>query len=127
MFRNGCFTGENELFEPEGAHRVEHPVPAAAVDRLDQRLVGEAGEYVDHVVDRAVEGAHLLGRGERGTAGEHGQPPGQGALLFVQQIPGPLDHRTQRAVPGHGGATASGQQPEPVAEPRRDLGHRQRP
>lgn len=113
------------------AHRLQQPVPrlARVVDhRLDQRLVDQRGEDVEHSLARElVVGADLLGEFEGRAAVEDRQPPQQHPLGFLQQVPAPLHHRPQRLVPRQDGTSARGEQPEPVVETVGDLGHRQRP
>ena len=122
------------LGQPLGAerpYRLEHPVTPAVsvgrlVHRLDQRLVREAGQHVDDIGrGQPAQPAHPLGRRQRGTAREDGEPPREHLLGVVEQVPAPLHHRAQRLVSRLGGAVAAGQQPEPVVQPGGDLRQRQ--
>ncbi|WP_444876221.1 hypothetical protein [Actinoplanes aureus] len=92
-------TGRRQLLGAEGAHGLQHPEPRAG---LDQRLVHQRGEHVLQIVHPAdpVRGV------QRGAAGEHGQAAGQHPLAGVEQVPAPLDHGPQRAMPRGRGAAA---------------------
>ena len=126
--------------------RLQHPEPGAELVRLghQDRLVDQRGEHVLDVgqlgavaragrqVDRPglaappgrADGAHRL-RGRPGA--EQREVLGDLALERVHQVPAPLDHGAQRAVPRDRRALAAGQQPEPVGEPVGHLGDAEHP
>ncbi len=74
---------------------------------------------------------HPVARADRGRAAhggarrEHREPLHEQPFRSREQVPAPLHHGSQGAVPGQGGAAAAGEQPEPVGQPRGDLGQRQ--
>jgi hypothetical protein len=113
-----------------GPDDLQHPVPGRVVPDDQQRLVGQCGQQVQDLVGAdAGSGADLLGRLQRGAAGEDRETAPERALGVVEQVPAPVHHRAQRLMPGHRGAAAAGQQLEPVAQPGRDLlgGHGAQP
>jgi hypothetical protein len=57
--------------------------------------------------------------------GEHRQPAEDHALLDVQQVVRPAHRRVQRAMTRLTAAPGGGEQPEPLIQSTRDVGHRQ--
>ena len=106
------------------ADRLQHPVPGRRSGyRDDQRLLDQCGEHVERRVARTAHPRRrVLGR----AAGEDRQPPRQRALGFVEQVPAPVDDRTQGLVPRRSRPRAVREQPEPVAEAAADLVDRER-
>ena len=104
-----------------GAHRLQHPVPRAAlsraVRRAENRLGDQAGERGQHVAtgQRATR-AHLFRRGQRRAAGEDREAAGEHPFRLRQQVPAPVDDGAQRLVPGQRRAAAAGEQREPVVQ-----------
>jgi hypothetical protein len=108
----------DEAVDPELAQRLQHPVPRRLTpDGDEQRLVGKG---LQHVLD-VVAALHRRRAGHRHPAREDGDALGETPLVVVEQVPAPLDHGLQRAVPRQRGATAACQQPEPVRQACGDL------
>ena len=128
-------------FDAVFADGLQHPVAQPAADRLQQRLVDQRQQQVTDIVcgdagwslrdRRVIVGLIVTAHRDRsrqvGAGREDRQPFGDQSLLLGQQVPTPLDHRAQGPVPGHRGAVAAGQQPEPVGQPGGDLPDRQHP
>ena len=114
---------------PDG---LEHPVPraVAVLPHDKQRLVGQRGEQVEHVLGRDQRGgvantvpANTVLANPAQTcsaassvraAGENGQPPQQRPLGVIEQVPAPVDDRPQRLMARQRGPAPARQQPEPV-------------
>ena len=97
--------------------------------RLQQRLVGQRGQQVEHVLGARPAPAQTGSAASAvDAAREHREPLGQRrAPPSVEQVPAPVDDRAQRLVPRQRGPAAAGEQPEPVVEPGGDSVDRQRP
>ncbi len=113
--------------EPEGAelaHRLEHPVAHDAVVLGDaqQRLRDEPVERVEDLPGRRPRRrpAPGVGHGLRRLGGEAVREDGDAAqqvlLGRAQQVPAPLDHRLERAVPVRGGPVPGAQEREALVE-----------
>ncbi len=109
------------------ADRAGLPAGGAEQGLVEQGLVEQGGEQV---LDRGrvgrgavgpVLGADQVRVGEGGAAGEHGEAAQQHAFVLGEQLPAPVDHGAQGAVPVEGRAGAAVEQPEPVVQPVRDL------
>ena len=109
--------------------RLQQPVPRRDADLLGdrERLLDEPFEQVEDVdgVDVAV-GGHELGGLEVEAAREHREAAQHRPLLVAQQVVGPVDGGPQRLVALDRRAAATGQEPEALPEPLRDLRRRQR-
>ena len=100
----------NRVLEP-AVDDQEAPIDETrqAVEQLD--LVDRAGVVAD-------DPGRRLGRP---AAGEDREPPQQSPVVVGQQVPAPVDQRVERLLPRHRRPAATGEEPEPVAEPPRDV------
>jgi hypothetical protein len=98
------------------ADRLEHAEPGAG------RAVGDLQQGLpDQLLDDCLVGE--VGRRGGVEAGrEHRQGAHRPLRRRIEQLPAPVDHRVQGAVPFGRVPAAAPQQREPVAEPARDLG-----
>ena len=125
----GRLAGRDELFARVLADRLEHPVPHRVAVHEHERAIDEAGQTVFQ-----VEGIHPAGvvaddpgrHRDRPAPAEHRQAPEQAAVLVVEEVPAPIDHRVERLLARDGRPAAPGQQTEPVAQPHRDVVRRHR-
>ena len=90
---------------------------------LHQGLVDQPAEQIDDIQGRTA--AHLLDGLQRHAAGEDGQAPEQDALVPIEQIVAPRQRGVQRLLAGDRGSAAAAQDPQRVAQPRRDLAGRE--
>ena len=92
------------------------------VARNDERLVDELADDVEHRerVD-VVAGGDGLGGVEVEVTGEHREPREHRSLGVVELVVGPVDRRPQRLVAAHRASGRSGEEPEALVEPLRDL------
>ena len=110
--------------------RLQQPVagPAVALDDLQQRLLGQCGDQVKHVVAvDAVPAHHRLGSIQFKRPGKHRQPRQRQPLHVVEQVVAPVQGGLQRSLTCRRPPHPAGQQPEPVRQPGRDLARRQHP
>lgn len=70
-----------------------------------------------------VVGRHGLGGFEREAVQVHGEAAQHRTFGRPEQLPAPVDDRTQRLVPGRSASRTRGEHPEAVAEPLRQLVH----
>src|SRR6185436_14058553 len=89
------------------AHRFEKPVTVALGRELDQRLVHELRQEVQHVaaVDVLRRADRLRGL-QRKSAGEYRETAQQRSLARREQVVAPVDARPQRLLAGQGGAAS---------------------
>lgn len=94
--------------------RLQQPEPIA-INAHGQRAVHQSCQQVQHVVGGdSLRGAHRLRRIHCAPTGVDGKPPQHGLLGAGQQLPAPVDHRAQRALPDRRVPRPRAQQPEPV-------------
>ncbi len=106
---------------PDG---LQHPVPGTrrGVDDLEQRLIGELLQDRQDVGTEQVPGSIASEPVGEHRQGAHGRLPGR-----LEEVPAPVDHGVQRAVPLRRVPCAAAQHGEPVVEAAGDLGHRHDP
>ena len=103
------------------ADRLEQSVPvvAAVVVDLDERLVDEARQEIEHGVldDEFAVARDGLCRLDGEATGEHGESPQHRLLVLVEEVVAPGHRRLERLLARHRGAGAAREQPEAVVEP----------
>ena len=99
-----------ELFECVLPDRLEEPVPRGLelVVDIDERLVDEPGEHVEHVRLEGHASCDGLGGLQREPAREHRDAREHRSLVFVEQVVRPVDGRAQRLMARQSPATATG-------------------
>jgi hypothetical protein len=79
-------------------------------------------QQVEHILAIHVTiGADPLSRFQRPATREDRQPLQQRTLGFAEQVVAPVEGCHQRLLAREGGAAATGQETEPLVEPKRDL------
>ena len=110
-----------EAVETELADGRQQPVAVSGVVELDQALVDQAGQGIEHVdgSDDVLVGGDRFGPVERERALEDGEAAQHRLVDVVEQVDAPRDRREQRLLPRQRGAGAAGEQPEGVVEAAR--------
>jgi hypothetical protein len=93
-----------QIFADDLEHResrLGRGLRAVVRDRPDEALVDQRGKAVERVDPELVpEVAHLLGRLERPTAGEHRQTGEQPSFSGIEQLVAPVDRGMERPLAG---------------------------
>ena len=99
------------------ADRLQQPVAAGGVVELDEALVDETGQDVQHAVRiEVVVGAHRFGGVEAEPADERPEPAQHRLFSLVEQVVAPVDRGGQGALAGQRGAGPAGEHPEALVE-----------
>ena len=113
----GELTGRGRPVEDVLAHRLQQPVTPVGVVELDEALVDETAEEVQHVVGVEVfVGAHRFGGVETEPADEGAESAQHCLFVVVEQVVAPVDRGGQGALAGQRGAGPAGEHPEAVVE-----------
>ena len=80
----------------------------------------------DLAAGHSVSGAHRLGGVQGAALDVHGEAPQHDPLAGREQLPAPVDHRAQGALPVGCAARPAGEQREAVVEPGQQLVHAER-
>ena len=128
----GCqvlLAGLTQPFRGVRPDAVEQPVAHRAVldaVNADQRAIDQPADRVQHRTGRDTERRQdVLGRIERGAAGEAGQRPQPTLVVGEQQLVAPRDRSRERASSLGSLAVGVAQQREPVIQATADVAHRQ--
>ena len=119
----------SELLSGELTHRFEQPKPCLCpfVDGHQKRTCDKSVEPVHDLIVRPISRAgERFGGGEGERPGEDRGPGQQHPLGWRQQLVGPLEGGSQRAMSLGRRPPTTGQQSEHVIEPVRDFGRSQR-
>ena len=119
------FSAVHEAFARELPDRFEEAIAALAGGAViddHERLADQFRQQIEHVarVDAAAA-AHVFSRLERPRRRKDRQPVQHQPLGVRQQLTAPVHRRLERSLPGHGGAGAASEQPEPVVQAGFDL------
>ena len=110
--------GGNQLLDAVLANRLQRAIPGRLTAPDEQQAVlGEAGQAVGDLGALAPVAGHGAGGVDVEPGREHGDPTQQRAIVGREQVVAPADGRPQRGVPVDP-ATAGGQHPQPLVQPR---------
>jgi len=102
LLRRQPIVAGGQLLARVGTNSVEHPpasdAPVAA--SFEEALVGEASDDISGHRHLA-SGHNSCGSRKVERPAKHAEPPEGGALLLVEEVMTPPDHRPKRPVPGH--------------------------